>query len=240
LEDTTVEWQSIVKWVDKRLEETHRSPNHGNYTNPTNELFYILLTKKTNPTHYQPIFKKLLSKYRSWESLLSEEFDELESILRPLGMSNLRASQFIKIAKQLKSDFGKVTLAPLKRMLTADAKSYLVHLPGVGEKSARCVLMYSLGRDVSPMDTHAIRVMYRLGLLPDTNPSNAHRIIDERLPSGMAYRLHVNLVAHGKKICTSKNPTHRICSIKEACWYFARLDDQASFSKGRSFASVDN
>jgi len=210
----------FVKWLDEKLEIQYRSPNHGNYKNPTNEVFYVLLSKKTNTNYYRAIFKEIALRFRPWDSLLATTNAELEQILRPLGLSKVRSQQILGIAKQLKQDFGKVTLSPLKRMSTSKARSYLLNLPGIGEKSARCVLMYSLGRDVSPMDTHATRIMHRLGLLPDTNPVTAHKVVDDRMPSAMAYRLHVNLVAHGKEVCRGQNPKCEICDIRTACAYF--------------------
>ena len=98
-------------------------------------------------------------------------------------------------------------------MSTKDAKSYLLKLPGIGEKSARCVLMYSLGRDIAPMDTHAIRIMHRIGILPDKIPASAHRIVDNLLPMEWHHRLHVNLVAHGKRdVYIKKASMHKMCS----------------------------
>src|SRR6185503_14173316 len=98
------------------------------------------------------------------------------------------------------------------------ARGYLISLPGVGEKSARCVLMYSLGKDISPMDTHATRVLRRFGLLPPAvTDTLAHRTLDERLPTRMAYRLHVNLVAHGRAACQAKKPACEKCPLLARC-----------------------
>ena len=214
--------QKIV-WIDEMLERIYNSPNHGNYKNPTNELFYILFSKKTPPERYQPIFKKFKRAYPSWNQLLATKTIKIVEIIRPLGISRLRAKQIKQIAAILYDDFGRVTLAPLKKMSTKDAKSYLLKLPGIGEKSARCVLMYSLGRDIAPMDTHAIRIMHRVGILPDKMPASAHHLVDNLLPDGMAHRLHVNLVAHGRKTCTSKKPQCTKCALKKRCCYFVSV-----------------
>ena len=115
-----------------------------------------------------------------WKVLLNLE--DLAFTLRPLGISSLRAKQYINIAEKLKNDFGDVNLDSLKRKTSKECKDYLTSLPGIGEKSARCVMMYSLGHDISPMDTHAIRVMTRVGLLPrNCNARRAHQIFDSFL-----------------------------------------------------------
>lgn len=215
-------WEQFIRWLINALDEKYHSPTHGNYRNPANELFYIILSKKTNPVNYRPIFKKVVAKFRPWDTLLESDGTELEQLLHPLGMSRVRSAQIREIARRLKTEFGKVTLSPLREFSTDRARTYLLQMPGVGEKSARCVLMYSLGRDISPMDTHAIRILHRLGLLPDTDPTRSHRVVDKRLPDGLAYSLHVNLVAHGKAVCKSRTPDCENCCICEACFSVGR------------------
>ncbi len=228
LEQDKESWMQRLMWLDTKLEIEYRSPTHGNYKNPTSELFYILLSKITNPMLYKKVFVKFASKYRPWNSLLVTPVAELEFLFRPLGLSSIRSQQILEIAKILKEDFHNVTLSPLRKMPTTKAKEYLLKLPGVGEKSARCVLMYSLGRDISPMDTHAMRIMFRFGLLPDTKPTNAHRIMDDRLPEGVARRLHVNLVAHGRAICQGQHPKCDICVVSGSCFFFFQISSSSS------------
>ncbi|WP_419655998.1 endonuclease III domain-containing protein [Desulfosarcina variabilis] len=212
-------WRRYIRWVDQHLEATYSSPLHGNYKNPTNEVFYIILSKKTPPDRYIPVFKRLRRECGSWNSLIRMPQERIEQILQPLGISRLRANQIKKIAQRLHLDFGKVSLNPLKTFEAAEAKRYLKSLPGVGEKSARCVMMYSLGIDISPMDTHATRVLRRFGLLPESASSDqAHKIVDMLLPGGMAKQLHVNLVAHGRKTCTGKKANCPACVIKAKCY----------------------
>ncbi len=213
-----VAWRRQVRWLDRRLEKAYHSPRHGNLDNPADEVFFILLSKKTPPERYQPVFETLCQRFRPWERLMRASLDEVAEVLQPLGMSRIRASQFLEIARRLHADFGEVSLDSLRTLTLQQAHVYLKGLPGVGEKSARCVLMYSLGHDISPMDTHAIRVLRRFGLLPcDVTDVSAHRIVDERLPRGMAYRLHVNLVAHGREVCNAKRPACGTCLLAERC-----------------------
>jgi len=218
LERDLAAWRKQVRWLDRRLERLYKSPRHGNLDNPTDEVFFILLSKKTPPERYLPVFDTLCHRFRPWERLLRAPLDEVAEVLQPLGMSRIRASQFIQIAHQLQTDFGRVSLESLRTLTLQKAHAYLKGLSGVGEKSARCILMYSLGHDISPMDTHATRVLGRFGLLPeDVTNVSAHRIMDERLPRGIAYRLHVNLVAHGRTVCTAKRPACETCMVAQRC-----------------------
>lgn len=109
----------------------------------------------------------------------------------------------------------------LKRKSLDDALAYLRSLPFVGEKVARCVAMYCLDADISPMDTHATRILARIGVLPrNLQPKRAHDWIDRLVTPGSSYRLHVNLVAHGQRCCRPISPCCRNCPINHVCRYF--------------------
>jgi endonuclease III len=97
-------WHQFACWIDGNLESTYHSPNHGNYKDPTNELFFIILSKKTPPDHYVPIFKKLKRECGSWEGLIKIQQGKIEDILQPLGISHLRAKQI----KELPKSFSKI------------------------------------------------------------------------------------------------------------------------------------
>jgi endonuclease-3 len=216
-------WSRKVRWLDRRLENKYHSPLHGNYKNTTDEIFYIILSKKTPPSRYRQVFKQLRRECRPWANIRSVPQERIAQILHPLGISNLRAQQIKAIADKLHQDFGRISLSPLKRLGASEARRYLKSLPGVGEKCARCVMMYSLGFDISPMDTHATRVLSRFGLLPENVTSaQAHSIMDERLPKGMALRLHVNLVAHGRSTCSGRQPACEKCFVRSRCYIGAK------------------
>lgn len=211
-------WRCRVRLLDRCLEAVYRSPRHGNPVNPLDDLFFILISNKTAPERYLPVFKQIKSRFRPWKKLLGANVKEVAAILEPLGLSVQRARQILAIAEKLQRDFGRVSLATLKTLTREEAHVYLLTVPGVGDKSARCVMMYTLGHDTSPMDTHAIRVASRFGLLPPgASAVVAHRVFDERLPKGMAYRLHVNLVAHGRAVCRSQRPLCEECVLRRSC-----------------------
>jgi endonuclease III len=213
-------WVDRLTWLDELLESEHKSPRHGNYTNPMDELLYIVLTRKTPLDHAKIVFRKFRKQFRPWKRLLSVDRDEVKGVIWPLGLAELRTNQILHIANKIEADFGRVSLAPLTKMSMNEARFYLLSLPGVGEKSARCVLMYSLGFDTSPMDTHSTRVLTRLGLLPEScADSQAHKIMDHRLPPGMARRLHVNLVAHGRSVCQARAPDCSSCTLSRSCQF---------------------
>jgi endonuclease III len=211
-------WRHRVVAVADRLEQIYGSPRLGNVKDPTRELFYILLSNRSDPRRCASAFREFRTRFYPWRRLLRVSIADIQDVLRPLGMDRVRAERILSIAARLQADFGGVSLARLRGWPVQEALGYLTALPGVGEKSARCVLMYSFGHDVSPVDTHQLRVLSRLGLLPgDTTPKRAHDLLDNRLPHGIARRLHVNLVAHGRAICAPRWPRCGSCPLRLDC-----------------------
>ena len=207
-----------MRWIEKQLRSAYGQPTHGNFEDPTDELFYALLSKKTPPERYRPIFQKFRERYSPWDKLLDVSLEELAVLFKPLGISEVRGEQTLRIAQKLHEDFGGVSLDNLIEQSVQDAHKYLLNLPGVGEKIARCVLMYSFGHDISPMDTHATRILVRFGLLPTgTDPRKAHTVVDKFMPPGLSKSFHVTSVAHGRAICFSRSPKCETCIIASRC-----------------------
>lgn len=118
----------------------------------------------------------------------------------------------------LQSRFGRVTLAPLRIMSDTEAEAMLLQLPGVGKKVARCVLLYSLHRDVFPVDTHCFRVLKRLGLVPQHLAyRQAHDALQSAVPKPARRSLHVNLIRHGRAVCTAHHPQCPACPLLQCC-----------------------
>jgi endonuclease-3 len=118
--------------------------------------------------------------------------------------------------------FGEPTLKPLHKMSDEDAEAFLLTLPGVGKKVARCVLMYSLGRQVSPVDTHCWRIARRLGWVRPTQKDKhcAPRDMDRlqfKIPPELRHSLHVNMISLGCEICTASVPRCKECPIAVVC-----------------------
>jgi endonuclease-3 len=112
----------------------------------------------------------------------------------------------------------ELSLAWLPNVALADARDYLVALPGVGRKTAACVLLFAYGlRDV-PVDTHVSRVGARLHLLQDGAPFE--RMHDQMLaltPPGQELELHVNLLRHGRRTCHARSPECDRCALARMC-----------------------
>jgi DNA-cytosine methyltransferase len=203
-----------------RLHVEYGSPHLGNKDNPLDELFFILLTLKTSHYTYEDTYRAFRAEFYPWRRLLEVEPEDVERHIRRGGLGSIKARAFVDIARRLKADFGEVSLSKLKLMPDVEAESYLLSLPGVGVKTARCVLMYSLERDVLPVDTHTYRVGVRLGLVDTSRGTgDVHRKFDDVITPGLAYPLHTNFVAHGRAICKETAPECPKCVLLDICPY---------------------
>jgi endonuclease III len=192
---------------------TRRELPLGNHPDPLDELIYILLTVMTE-FGVDGVWRELKRRYPAWDAVLRARQSTIERILQPIGLYEQRATRLRTILKRIRVDRGACSLDFLASMPDAEAESYLTSLPGVGKKVARCVLMYSLGRDVLPVDAHVLRVAKRLHLLEDdVSWGHAHDAIHEAVPPAYRYALHVNLVRHGRAVCRARSPKCSDCGL---------------------------
>jgi endonuclease III len=201
----------------------------GNQTDPLDELFFIIITTMTQ-YGAETAFAEMKAWFSSWDDLLLDDAEaKMRAVISRCGLVNQKVPQVLQIARQLQSDFGSVTLDPLRQMPNEEAEQYLLSLPRVGKKVARCVLMYSLGREVLPVDAHVLRLSKRLGLLPpNLTWAKAHDAIHEAVPPELRYSVHVGLVEHGRTVCTHKKPRCGECLLGGVC---PSRQDQSSEAK---------
>jgi endonuclease-3 len=147
---------------------------------------------------------------------------EIEEAIRPGGISKVKSARIQAILRAISDDRRdpphELSLDWLPRAELAEARDYLIALPGVGRKTAACVLLFAFGlRDV-PVDTHVSRVGARLELLQDGAP--LQRMHDQMLaltPPGQELELHVNLLRHGRRTCHARSPACARCALARMC-----------------------
>ncbi len=190
----------------------------GNKSNPLDELAYIILSGQTNESLYQSVYTAAKRRFRSWRALLNVSEEEIAETIQVGGLGRIKARFLKSIALRLQADFGEVSLRTLKRMTNAETEKYLCSLPGVGIKTARCVLLYSLDRAVFPADIHCLRVMSRLKWI-SWSGERADRFADEAqagIPEHLRFLLHVKFVQHGRAVCRAK-PLCSTCVLQDLC-----------------------
>lgn len=155
-----------------------------------------------------------------WNTILKMPLRRLRSIIKDAGLSGQKGPRIRAILRQTLVDFGEVTLNPLREMSDEEAFLYLTRLPGVGIKTAKCVLMYALKRKVLPVDTHGLRVARRLGLVPvETGLAGIHDLLEAVVGPKDRYSFHVNVIEHGRKVCLPRRPRCAGCVLRHLCDY---------------------
>ena len=210
---------SHAEEVTERLVLRFGRPTLGNKRNPFNELLYILLSSKTPPERCQDVYGSLRRAYRKADSFTEARPEKVARVIGRGGLQNRKARAIVAIARRLKQEFGRVTLAPLERMTNDEAETFLISLPEVGKKTARCVLMYSLDRAVFPVDTHCLRIAQRLMWTPPVVylTDRLANSIQDGVPESRRRDLHIGMVLLGRSYCLPKTPRCGECSLHQLC-----------------------
>jgi endonuclease-3 len=211
--------------VDRRLRTDEIDP-HGNHLDPLDEIVFIILSAQTEYYLYRRTYSDLKASFTPWEKLLGASEDEVAGVIRQGGLARKKAQQLKSAFAKIINDCGRLSLQFLKDLSDAQAFAYLISLPGVGPKSAKCVMMYSLGRAVFPVDTHVWRVCRRLGLTPPVPKPTVGQTYDleAKIPKDLRYRLHVTFVTLGQQTCHTYYPRCVDCMLSNLCPSSGRPD----------------
>ncbi len=202
------------------LEDLYGVPRRGRRTDLLEVLVQTILSQNTNDRNRDLAYKRLRSRFPRWEEILHGRRKEIEDALRPGGLAKQKARRIIEILRWLQKREGALSLAFLRRMSSEEIKETLGSLKGVGPKTVNCLLLFGLGREAFPVDTHILRVGKRLGLIPQRmDAERAHAWMAPRVVRGRALSLHVNLITHGRLVCKPKNPRCTDCHLKGECAY---------------------
>lgn len=209
---------ALLETVTDRLVSHYGVPSLGNYADSVEEIFYILLSARTPEIKYLRSHKALRERFPTTADLASASVEDIRACIAEAGLSNKRARHIKGIARTLTKQLGADPSAKLQAMPDAEAFAFLLGLPGVAEKSALCVMMYSLGHDVFPVDVHVRRIAVRLGILPEgIEHRPAQALLPAFVPAGRSKELHVGLVIHGRDVCQPKRPNCSKCFLKDLC-----------------------
>ncbi len=208
--------------VRDRLREVYGVPLMAPHGHPIAELILTVLSQSTNDRNRDVAFLRLRTRFPSWEAVRDAPVAEIEEAIRPGGISKVKSVRIQAILQAIAADprdpAHELSLDWLPDVELAEARDYLTALPGVGRKTAACVLLFGYGlRDV-PVDTHVSRVGARLHLLQEGAPFE--RMHDQMLaltPPGQELELHVNLLRHGRRTCHARSPECADCALARMC-----------------------
>jgi endonuclease-3 len=190
---------------------------------PTDSLVATILSQHTTDRNSHAAFLALKQRYASWADLVEADRTELAATIRCAGLANIKAVRIQRTLAEIEARRGTMDLEFLKTMRMNEAVAFLESLPGVGPKTAACVLLFSCGLPALPVDTHVHRVAGRLGLIAaGVNAEKAHRVLTELVQPADAYDFHVNLIRHGRQVCVARSPRCGVCVLQGVCDFFRR------------------
>jgi endonuclease III len=195
---------------------------HHNRKNPLDELLFIMCSVLTQEANYRRTHRALRVAFPTFQSLAAASVEEISASIVDGGLSARKGAAIHALMQRLVGAFGRPTLAPLSRMTDDEAEQFLVGLPLVGKKTARCVMMYSLGRQVFPVDTHCWRVAKRRGWVVPSRGDGSCAAVDmdrlqEAIPPELRFSIHVNLLSLGREHCRPTRPNCATCPIGPTC-----------------------
>ena len=209
-----------VRTIRDRLRAYYARPRNIPHRAPLDELVLTILSQNTNDRNRDIAYGRLRARFASWGQVAAAPREDVEDAIRPGGISKVKSGRIQEILQTIEGRRGGLDLDWLESAPREEALEFLEALPGVGRKTAACVLLFSYDRPELPVDTHVYRVTQRLGLVPPKAPfRTAHELMRELTDPPDVYELHVNLIRHGRRLCKSQRPLCEECPLRRLCPY---------------------
>lgn len=189
------------------LRELHEAETGG----PFSILIGTILSARTKDESTTKVVKILFSKYKNAKDLANAKLNDVEKIIKPIGFYHVKSKRIIEVAKIIDKKY--------KGKVPEDLDS-LVQLPGVGRKTANCVLVYAFEKPAIPVDIHVHRISNRLGLVQTKTPEETEIKLMEKIPKKFWIEINDTFVMYGQNICKPVSPMCNVCKIKKSCEFY--------------------
>lgn len=188
------------------LRELHEAET-GNFS----ILIGTILSARTKDETTTKAVKMLFSKYKTPKELANAKVKDIEKIIRSIGFYHVKSKRIIEVSKIIDSKYNGIV---------PDNLDELIQLPGVGRKTANCVLVYAFDKPAIPVDIHVHRISNRLGLVNTKSPEETELELMKKIPKKYWIKINDTFVMYGQNICKPINPMCNVCKIKKNCKYY--------------------
>lgn len=203
--------REVLRHLENRYGRPHWKVEHT----PLDELVLTILSQHTSDVNCERAFASLRASFPTWEEVVSAPDDAIADAIRASGLARVKAPRIKTVVSRVLA--GNL-LEGIENRPLEEAKALLRSLPGVGPKTAACVLLFACRRPALPVDTHVYRVSQRVGLIDgSTNPEVAHEKLEALLEADDVYSFHINMIRHGRSICRARSPQCADCPIADLC-----------------------
>jgi endonuclease-3 len=229
MSDAGQELRTKTSRVHEMLLAAYGEPAWRPHMDPVSELVSTILSQNTNDLNRDVAFDRLRERLPTWEQVRDANVKEVIEAIRPAGLANQKGPRIQEALRFITQQRGELELDFLTDWPVEEAKAWLSSIKGVGPKTAAIVLLFSLGRPAFPVDTHVHRVTKRLGLIGSrVSREKAHEELELLVLPEEYYAFHLNLIRHGRQVCTSRKPNCDACILQQHCDYYATLNDRQS------------
>jgi endonuclease-3 len=203
----------LARWVYERLVEAYGIPPWEPDGDALGGLIATILSQHTSDVNSGRAYERLRRTFVDWAAVRDAPVDEVAEAIRVGGLAQVKAERIQKVLRALSAkQGGSLDLDYLRDLPLDDALGSLQTLPGVGPKTAACVLLFSLGRPAFPVDTHVWRVTRRVGLIgPKVTADAAHTALERQIPPEWRHTMHLDLIRHGRQVCHAQRPACSRC-----------------------------
>ena len=207
-----------IKEIIELLEQEYGPCKWQPDRDPVDVLVGTILSQNTSDANSGRAFASLKASFASWEAVASAPAEHIAQVIKSGGLSQIKTVRIKQVLEQIEKEQGRISLDSLKSMNMAEAEDYLMRLPGVGHKTASCVVLFSLGKPSLPVDTHVFRVAKRLGLIDSmTSIEKAPSLLQEQIEPSKVYQFHIHMIEHGRQICHARQPRCDRCILRVIC-----------------------
>jgi len=178
---------------------------------PFSILIGTILSARTKDENTAKVVKKLFAKYKTARALSKAKVKDVEKLIRSIGFYHVKAKRIIGVAYIINSKYNGRVPSSIDELLK---------LPGVGRKTANCVLVYAFEKPAIPVDIHVHRISNRLGLVNTKTPEDTELELMKKIPKKFWLKINDTFVMYGQNICKPISPLCGVCKIKNQCKYY--------------------
>lgn len=207
-----------IRRIALLLEKAYGIPKREKPVDPLETLIQTILSQNTNDLNRDLAYRRLKDRFPLWKDLLRAERGAIISAIHPGGLARQKARAIQEVLRWVQNRKGDLSLSFLKGMKSEEIGKLVGSLRGVGPKTVHCLLLFGLGREAFPVDTHILRIGKRVGFIPERmDAAQAHGWMVRLIPRGRSLSLHLNLIQFGRFVCKARNPRCPDCLLAEEC-----------------------
>jgi len=204
-----MEFSEIFDKIEEQLEgEAHLDELARKKQDPFKILISTILSARTRDANTRIATEKLFAKFSTPKTIAEANLDEIELLIRSSGFYKVKATRIKDVSRILVERYNSNV---------PDNYEELISLPGVGSKTANCVLVYAYKVPAIPVDVHVHRISNRLGWVKTKTPPKTEVALKDTIPKELWLKLNRLIVRFGQQICISIKPKCESCSINNIC-----------------------